>query len=132
MPDRRAPDGPADDTPAVEERRERLARAQHDLLAALVAAGPRPDGFDEGRLRVQAAGLIAKRRGLVARSAPDLVARLGPRFTTLFAEYAGGRPRPPGGSRADALAFAAWLGLPPAPEAPRPGLLGRLLRRRTG
>ncbi|MDF2705367.1 MAG: hypothetical protein K0R62_1019 [Nonomuraea muscovyensis] len=112
------------------ERRARLARAQRELLTALVAAGPHPDGFDPERLRVQAAGLIAKRRSLVARSAPHLVARLGPRFTGLFAEYAGARPKPPGGSRADALAFAAWLGVPP--EAPRPGRLARLLRRRSG
>jgi hypothetical protein len=123
------PDGPADTT----EARERLARAQRELLAALVAGAAHPDGFDPDRLRAQAASLVAKRRDLVARAAPDLVARLGPRFGALFADYARGRPRPAGGSQADARAFALWLGLPGDQDFPRrrPGRLSRLLRRRS-
>ncbi|MCG5216814.1 hypothetical protein [Streptosporangium sp. KLBMP 9127] len=102
------------------DARARLAAAQRELLAALVAGGPGPVGFDERRLAIQAASLIAKRRGLVALSAPDLVGSLGGEFPALFASYAEGRPKPPGGSRADARAFADWLAPGPAePPAPR-------------
>jgi hypothetical protein len=111
---------PDDEPRERDERRERLAHAQRELLAALVAGGPDPEGFDPERLGIQRASLIAKRRGLVARSAPDLVARLGGRFTGLFAEYAKGRPKPPGGSRGDARAFAEWLGMPPEPVPAMP------------
>ncbi|GAA5072625.1 hypothetical protein HNP84_003791 [Thermocatellispora tengchongensis] len=115
--------------------RARLAAQQHDLLAALVAGGAHPPGFDENRLRIQAASLIAKRRGLVAKVAPDLVRKLDGRFAALFTEYARGRPKPPGGSRADARAFAAWLAAnhpgtaPQAPSARPRGLLSRIRRR---
>ena len=89
--------------------REALAAAQAELVAALVAGGPEPSGFDAERLRIQAQSLIAKRRGGVARAlavfAPELLPELGPHFTA----YAEGRPKPSGGSRADAQAFAAWL-----------------------
>ncbi|MFD1546486.1 hypothetical protein [Nonomuraea guangzhouensis] len=117
---------------AADQRRQRLAAAQRGLLAALVAGGPLPDGFDPVRLRIEAAGLIAKRRGLVARSAPDLAIRLGPRFAALFTEYAERHPKPPGGSLGDARAFADWLGLPldPPPAGPPPGRWARFLRRR--
>jgi hypothetical protein len=91
------------------EPRERLATAQRELLAALVAGGAPPGGFDRERLGIQADSLIAKRRGLVARAAPDLVTALGAEFRPLFAAYAAGRPKPPGGSRGDARAFAEWL-----------------------
>ncbi|MET8335060.1 hypothetical protein ABZV14_38960 [Streptosporangium canum] len=100
--------------------REALAGAQAVLLAALVAGGAAPPGFDEGRLRIQAASLISKRRGTVARVRPDLVALLGGDFAREFEAYARGRPKPPGGSRADARDFADRLRaagrLPPEPE----------------
>jgi hypothetical protein len=94
-------------------RREALAAAQAELVAALVAGGPKPPGFDAERLRIQAAGLVAKRRGGVARAlaaiAPSVLTELGPRLAAEFAAYAEGRPKPSGGSRADAQAFVAWL-----------------------
>ncbi|WP_285775204.1 hypothetical protein [Microtetraspora sp. NBRC 13810] len=96
--------------------RGRLAEAQRELLAALVAGGPRPEGFDEVRLRIQSASLIAKRRGLVARFAPELTRRLGSDFAPLFTSYAQGHPKPPGGSRADARAFIEWLDRCRSPE----------------
>lgn len=40
--------------------RDRLEQAQTALLAALLAGGPAPPGFDPERLRIQAAALIAK------------------------------------------------------------------------
>ncbi|MBO3752280.1 hypothetical protein J5X84_40005 [Streptosporangiaceae bacterium NEAU-GS5] len=93
--------------------RQELAAAQARLVAALVADGPRPPGFDAERLRIQASSLISKRRGGVARAlstmAPGVLADLGPDFTAEFAAYAKGRPKPAGGSRADAQAFLAWV-----------------------
>jgi hypothetical protein len=108
MPDTRLPG-----TREAAGTRQALAAAQAELVAALVAGGPEPPGFDAERLRVQAASLIAKRRGGVARAlamfAPEVLPELGPRFAAEFAAYAEGRPKPGGGSRADAQAFAAWL-----------------------
>ncbi|GAA4223112.1 hypothetical protein FHR32_001853 [Streptosporangium album] len=114
--------------------RAALAGAQAGLLAALVAGGEAPPGFDGERLRIQAASLISKRRGAVARLRPDLVVLLGDGFAREFEEYARGRPKPPGGSRADAHAFAGRLGeagrLPPEPEPPAvPRRWSRFLRR---
>jgi hypothetical protein len=89
--------------------RRSLERAQAELLAALVAGGEAPSGFDGERLRLQARSLIAKRRGSVARALPGLVSALGNAFAREFAAYAEGRPKPPGGSRADARDFVGWL-----------------------
>ncbi|MBG0826225.1 hypothetical protein HS041_00295 [Planomonospora sp. ID67723] len=100
-------------SPSVSEAgpdvRAELARAQAELLAALVAGGQAPPGFDEERLRIQESSLIAKRRGAVARLRPDLVRTLGGEFAAEFTAYARGRPKPPGGSRADAHDFAEAL-----------------------
>jgi hypothetical protein len=83
-----------------------LARAQADLLRALVGAAPPPPGFDPLRIRVQADALVAKRREAVARLRPDLVAAAGGQFRSRFDDYALVNPRPAGGARADAEAFA--------------------------
>ncbi|MEV6864008.1 hypothetical protein AB0M44_23740 [Streptosporangium subroseum] len=91
------------------EARAALARGQSGLLAALVAGGETPPGFDEKRLRIQEFSLISKRRGTVARLRPDLVALLGGDFAGEFEAYARGRPKPVGGSRADARDFAGRL-----------------------
>ncbi|GAA0407528.1 hypothetical protein Acor_69180 [Acrocarpospora corrugata] len=108
---------------SVDAARERLAREEARLLAALVAGAPQPPGFDPARLRIQAHSLIAKRRGLVAVALPGLVSALGAEFAREFFAYADGRPKPPGGSRADAHAFVEWLRaegrLPAAPEQRR-------------
>ena len=117
--------------------REELARRQAELLAALVAGGPAPQGFDPDRLRVQARALLDKRRRVMAAHLPDVAEALGEELPGLFAEYAEGRPRPPGGAHADAAAFAAHLrarGLLPKGTGPRrwARLLGRLRRLRPG
>ncbi|GIH91530.1 hypothetical protein ACFFMN_30245 [Planobispora siamensis] len=121
---------------AGSDARAELARAQAELLAALVAGGRAPEGFDEERLRIQTSSLIAKRRGVVARLRPDLLRALGGDFAAEFAAYADGRPKPSGGSRADARDFAEALRAAgriagePAPRARR--WWARLTRRRTG
>ncbi|GAA4565796.1 hypothetical protein GCM10023193_40800 [Planotetraspora kaengkrachanensis] len=94
----------------AEAARESLRAAQAALLAALVAGGAVPDGFDRVRVRIQAHSLVAKRRGIVAHRRPDLVVSLGSDFAATFAAYADGRPKPAGGSQADARNFADWLG----------------------
>ncbi|MEI7032724.1 DUF692 family multinuclear iron-containing protein [Streptomyces pratensis] len=119
---RPAATGQAPDTPArvprrrtarpedarPEGARERLAVAQGGLLAALVAGGPAPEGFDPWRLRVQSRALAAKRADVVARVAPELPDILGDGYRAAFLAYADGRPMP-GGHRRDALDFAAHL-----------------------
>ncbi|MGW4425566.1 hypothetical protein [Streptosporangium sp. NPDC004631] len=106
---------------SVDDARAALARAQAELLTALVAGGEAPPGFDAERLRIQTAGLIAKRRGAVARLRPDLVTLLGGDFAAEFDAYARGRPRPPGGSHADVRDFAEELrATGRAPDSPGP------------
>ncbi|RAJ58743.1 hypothetical protein K378_04976 [Streptomyces sp. Amel2xB2] len=89
--------------------RERLGRAQAELLAALVAGASAPDGFDRERLAVQSRALVAKRAGVVAKVAPELPLILGEKtFRTLFHDYARTAPMT-GGYRRDALDFAAHV-----------------------
>ncbi len=91
-----------------EAARQRVGRAQAELLAALVAAGPVPAGFDTRRLEVQARALRAKRADVVAKVAPELPQILGAaEYRRLFAAYATGRPLA-GNHRWDALDFAAY------------------------
>ncbi|MDI2125125.1 hypothetical protein [Yinghuangia seranimata] len=131
---------------AVDDLRAELARRQTELLTALVAGGPVPDGFDADRVGIQVLSLAAKRRESVARSSPDLVAELteAELWPKEFTVWASTHPKPAeGGSRADAAAFAEHLRtegrLPeaaatllephthqPTEHAHRPGLLRRL------
>ncbi|WP_431895710.1 hypothetical protein [Nonomuraea sp. bgisy101] len=94
---------------AVEDVRARLEAAQAGVVAALVAGGAPPAGFDEVRLAVQARSLLGKRRGIVARLRPDAAAAAGPRLVDEFAAYAAARTEPPPRYRADADDFADWL-----------------------
>lgn len=90
--------------------RERLARQQGELLAALVAGGPTPAGFDPERVRTQARALAAKRRDSALRAVPELADALGPRWPGEFMTWALVHPKPAeGGSRADVHAFASHL-----------------------
>jgi hypothetical protein len=84
--------------------REELAAAQAALVAALVAGGPPPAGFDPERLEATARALLRKRAGEVARAWPLLAAGYGPRWPVAFAEWARGRP--PRGSWLDGWDFA--------------------------
>lgn len=101
----RVGEGTGDCTDAA---RRRLARAQAELLAALVADGPAPAGFDRDRLRVQARALAAKRASVVARIAPELPRLLGDRYRPAYLAYARGRPLADG-YRPDAMRFVAHL-----------------------
>ena len=100
----------------VDEARERLAHAQSALLAALLADGPVPPGFDAERLDVQSRALRAKRADVVAKVAPELPAILGEEeFRTAFLGYAKGRPMRDN-YRRDALDFAQHLLAADRPE----------------
>ncbi|MEU3713019.1 hypothetical protein AB0E61_23365 [Streptomyces catenulae] len=131
---------------ATEAARARLARAQEELLAALVAGAPVPEGFDPVRLEVQRRALVAKRATVIAKIAPELPEILGAGYRPAFLAYARGRPLT-GGHRRDALDFAAHLlaqGRPDdagararltrwwqdraGPRPPRTGPLARLTR----
>ncbi|MFI7704454.1 hypothetical protein [Nonomuraea sp. NPDC049480] len=95
--------------PELTESQRRLAEAQARLVAALVAGGDIPDGFDQERMRAQAASLVAKRRGIVARIRPDTAVAAGADLAAEFAAYARSRSAPPPNYRTDADDFAAWL-----------------------
>jgi hypothetical protein len=107
-----------------EQERARLADIQARVVAALVTGGEVPGGFDEERMRVQAASLLAKRRAIVARISPDVAAAAGHDLAAEFEAYARSRATPPPDYRTDAAGFADWLrerGLmepEPVPEKP--------------
>ncbi|MFF2012773.1 DUF692 domain-containing protein [Streptomyces sp. NPDC058195] len=107
-PRARTPVPAASAPPTGEAARDRVAAAQHGLLAALVAQGPAPAGFDRDRLRVQSRALAAKRAGVVAKVAPELPGILGSGYRRAFLAYAGSRPMS-AGYRRDALDFAESL-----------------------
>lgn len=113
------------DADAAEAARDRLARAQEELLAALVAGAPPPAGFDPVRLEVQRRALAAKRAAVIAKVAPELPEILGAQYRPAFLGYARGRPLT-GGYRRDALDFAAHLLARGLPDDP--GARGRLSR----
>jgi hypothetical protein len=108
----------------IADARAALARAETELLTALVAAAPPPAGFDANRLRIQAEALIAKRAAVVARLRPDLTEDLGDQFATLFYRYARNHSRPAAGARADAAEFVHSL------SPSRPKTIRRWLKRR--
>ncbi|MEJ8281539.1 hypothetical protein [Pseudonocardia spirodelae] len=70
-----------------------LARRQAALVAALVAGGATPAGFDPQRLAATRRALLRKRAGLVAAAWPLLAAGAGPAWQELFdARFAGVAP----------------------------------------
>lgn len=93
--------------PAGETGGSGLAARQAALVAALVAGGPLPAGFDAQRVGAAAAALRRKRAGEVARAWPLLAADLGTGFRPRFATWAEGRPS--AGSFADGFAYARFL-----------------------
>jgi hypothetical protein len=111
-----APDRPGD-----------LAERQAALVAALVAGGEVPAGFDPGLVRVAAHALVHKRAGEVAATWPALRAALGARWAATFEAWAAGRP--PNGALRDGWDLARALATGPldlaiAPRevaTPRPG-----------
>ena len=118
---------------------EELAAAQAALVAALVAGGPLPAGFDTTAVDATRRALLRKRAGEVATAWPLLAASLGTAFTREFMRWAA--VRPPTGSTADGLAFAKYLrdagDLPPlaanelaAREKPPKSVRRKLFKRR--
>jgi hypothetical protein len=91
-------------TPAGDRSaRARLAVRQAELVAALVAGGPVPAGFDHHRVAATHRALVDKRRAAVARAWPALADTPG--FADRFAAFAADRP--PAGTWSDGIAFAA-------------------------
>ncbi|MGK5676637.1 hypothetical protein ACSNOB_27810 [Micromonospora sp. URMC 106] len=84
-----------------------LAARQAELVAALVAGGPLPPGFDPTALTAARAALLRKRAGDVARHWPLLAAGLGADWPATFARWAAGRPT--GGSLRDGWDLARDL-----------------------
>ncbi|MET9906160.1 DUF692 domain-containing protein [Streptomyces sp. NPDC006476] len=99
---------PAAPSDSAEGARQRLGLAQAALLSALVAGTPVPEGFDRGRLGVQARALAGKRADVVGKVAPELPGILGEAYRAAFLAYAHGHPMT-GGYRRDALDFAEHL-----------------------
>ena len=97
-------------------RARSLADRQAELVGALTAGRPVPDGFDVSGVAAARAALLRKRAGEVARQWPLLVAGLGGGWGREFGEWAAARPTQ--GSLRDGWDFARELlgrgALPPA------------------
>lgn len=100
-----SPEGPG----AGDAVRQRLGLAQAELLSALVAGTPAPEGFDRVRLGVQARALAGKRADVVAKVAPELPLILGAGYRPAFLAYARTSAMTGGGYRRDALDFVEHL-----------------------
>lgn len=93
-----------------------LAARQAALVAALVAGGPPPPGFDTVRLDATRRALLRKRAGLAAGAWPLLAASLGAQWQSAFARQHDGHES--GGALRDGWDLARALrdggGLAPA------------------
>jgi hypothetical protein len=109
--------------PSRGSARAELARRQAELVAAMVAGGQLPAGFDKDMVEVARRALLRKRAGEVAGTWPALAASVGPQWIEAFARWADGRPG--NGSLRDGWDFArelaaggvAGASLPAAAEA---------------
>jgi hypothetical protein len=100
----------------------RLAAAQERFVAALVAGGEVPPGFDVRGTAATSAVLLGKRRHAVRRAVPRIPRVLGLEFAVRFDEFARATPLSAKQSPlGDAVAFLGWL--------KRNALLPRELRR---
>jgi hypothetical protein len=108
-----------------------LAARQQELIAALVADGPVPDGFDPARVAAVRLGLARKRLGGVGQHFPALAAavRADPAlWRSYVAWHLSHPPRPQAGYFADGAALVDYLdqgGLLPA-AATREALMLRM------
>jgi hypothetical protein len=84
-----------------------LAARQAELVEALTAGRPVPDGFDVFRFEAARSALLRKRAGEVCRHWPMLAAAFGERWKPEFAGWAAGRPTQ--GSLRDGWDFARHL-----------------------
>ena len=95
-----------------EQHRQRLAAMQAHLAASLTSPSQSalPPGFDAKRLELAAAMLRQKRGNTLAHLLPCLIRFLGDDFEKLFVAYFDEAPGPPpGGTLADAMAFARFV-----------------------
>jgi hypothetical protein len=90
-----------------------LARRQAELVRALVAGTPTPEGFREPDVSATRTALLRKRAGEVARTWPALAAAVGRDWPQVFAGWADGRQ--PQGSLRDGWDYARAY--PPAGAA---------------
>jgi hypothetical protein len=81
-----------------------LAARQQALVAALVAGGDLPEGFNPAAVLATKTALRRKRAGEVARTWPFLAASYGTAWPATFAAWA--EHRPPQGSLRDGWDFA--------------------------
>lgn len=86
--------------------RPALARRQAALVAALVAGGAIPPGFDQARVRAARDALLRKRAGEVAGTWPALRRHYGTQWTAAFGAFAADRPTR--GKLRDGWDFARW------------------------
>ena len=97
-------------------RARSLADRQAELVGALTAGRPVPDGFDVSLVEAARVALLRKRAGEVARQWPALATGLGGGWARQFGEWAAARPTQ--GSSRDGWDFARALlargALPPA------------------
>lgn len=84
-----------------------LAARQADLIDALVAGGPLPDGFDASRIGSTRRALLRKRAGEAATVWPLLAASRGADWSGTVAALLDGRP--PGGALRDGWDVAREL-----------------------
>jgi hypothetical protein len=84
-----------------------LAARQAELVAALVAGGSDPAGFDPEGLAVARRALVRKRAGEAAVAWPVLAASLGGDWPTTFGEFAADRA--PAGALHDGWDLARQL-----------------------
>jgi hypothetical protein len=98
--------------PGLSAARSVLAARQQELVAALVADGPVPKGFDPGRVAAVRLGLARKRLGGLGQHFPALAAavRSDPALWELyFSWHLSRQPRPQVGSFADGAALVDFL-----------------------
>jgi len=94
-------------TRAAHRSSDDLAARQAELIAALVAGGPDPAGFDADRLAVARRALLRKRAGEVAAAWPLLAASLGVDWPATFTAFAASRA--PAGALRDGWDLAREL-----------------------
>jgi hypothetical protein len=69
-----------------------LEARQTELVEALTAGKPVPEGFDDFRFEAARVALLRKRAGEVARQWPLMAASFGPSWKREFADWAAARP----------------------------------------
>lgn len=93
------------------DTRASLRVKQAELMRALVAGAPSPQGWNGARVELVARTLRDKRARTLADHWPGLARSLGSEFSSRFHMYAEGICAPTvGGVDADAMRFIGWLG----------------------